>query len=177
MPRSGSGISGGGSGSGFGVLPWLGGALLGSAGTLMLLYLRGGEGRSPQASSFLSRRRRAGTVSTYHAAHGDQLSGTFLTDLLAALWERVALASAAKLRAAVEPAFAEALPGPLRSLRFTRVSMGGVPVRLDNVVVHDPRTNADGAECVEFELDVVWDGLMDGEHVCGLWRLTIGFCS
>ena len=150
------------------LFPWVGGMILGSAATASLIYgihlakNRGGP------DSFLARNKnkKKTIASTYQATHGEQLSGTFLTDLLAALWKHIAEAGAIKLRSTMEPMFPDMLPGPLRSLHFTKVSLGDVPLQLDNIVVHDLQTHNDaddddGVEFVEYEMDVVWDGRMD----------------
>jgi len=146
------------------LFPWVGGMILGSAATASLMYgLFLAKNRGDQSSSFLARtnNKKKTIASTYQATHGEQLSGTFLTDLLAALWKHIAEAGAMKLRNTLEPMFPDMLPGPLRSLHFTKVSLGDVPLRLDNIVVHDRQTHNDGVEFVEYEMDVVWDGRMD----------------
>ena len=60
--------------------------------------------------------------------------------------------------------FPDMLPGPVQSLKFTKVDLGDVPLQLDNIVVHRLQTNSDGVEYVEYEMDVVWDGRMDSEY-------------
>lgn len=78
----------------------------------------------------------------------------FLTDILAQLWSYIKVAAAASIRESVEPEF-KTLPGPLSGLKFTKIDLGNVPIRMDNVVVHkcDTKNNT-----LQFDLDLVWDG-------------------
>lgn len=85
--------------------------------------------------------------------------------MLAALWKQVNAVAASEIRSAVEPMFAE-LPSPLSSLRFTKVCLGHVPLRLENIVVHECkqntfRENDNAHDYVQFNVDVVWDGECD----------------
>ena len=43
------------------------------------------------------------------------------------------LAIAKSVKETVEPMFKETLPGPLSSLHFTKLDLGTVPIRMDNV--------------------------------------------
>lgn len=102
--------------------------------------------------------------SAYASSHARSSSSasdeTFLTDLLKALWPHVNAAAATEIARCAAPNF-EALPVPLRGLRFTKLSLGRVPVRLDNVIVHDCARNSCGRDYVQFDADVVWDGDCD----------------
>ena len=40
-----------------------------------------------------------------------------------------------EIKDTVEPSFAD-LPGPLAKLHFTKIDLGTVPIRMDNVIVH-----------------------------------------
>lgn len=106
----------------------------------------------PSASS----RGAASSSASAIAATGEQVG--FLTDIMAQLWPYVKVAAAASIQESVEPAFAT-LPGPLSKLHFTRIDLGSVPIRMDNVVVHrvDEKNNT-----LQFDLDLVWDGECDG---------------
>jgi Ca2+-dependent lipid-binding protein len=77
-----------------------------------------------------------------------------LTGLLAQLWDHINAAGCQIVREAVEPALKENLPAPLNTMHFTKLDLGKIPLRLDNIVVHE-KTD-DGV--VQFDLDVVWDG-------------------
>jgi len=146
-------------GGGSNVVSLLGGMFLGAAAAVGFLYL--GNMISTTNSATNKLRNAKHPSSTYALTHAHQLSGTFLTDLLAALWKHIAQAAATKIRNTMEPMFHDMLPGPVQSLKFTKVSLGDVPLQLDNIVVHKLQTNADGVEYVEYEMDVVWDGMMD----------------
>ena len=58
----------------------------------------------------------------------------------------------------VEPILASTLPGPLASLRFVKVDLGGVPISITGVDVH--KTDNDG---IKVDMDVVWEGHSDIE--------------
>lgn len=104
------------------------------------------------------------TPSSYAAATaGDRTSGSFLSDVIAALWAQVNLAVSTEVKNTVEPMFKDLLPGPLKTLHFTKLSLGEVPLRLDNCIVHECKTNKNGTKYVQIEIDVVWDGLCDIE--------------
>jgi hypothetical protein len=76
----------------------------------------------------------------------------FLSDLVAQLWGYINAAGSAMIQEIVEPMLKEMLPGPLSSTRFTKIDLGKVPLKLDNIVVHD--ATADGA--VQFDVDLHW---------------------
>lgn len=78
----------------------------------------------------------------------------FLSDLLAQLWSYINAAASQNIKETVEPQF-KTLPGPLSTLHFTKCDLGQVPLRLDNIIVHDvdKATNT-----LQFDVDVHWDG-------------------
>jgi Ca2+-dependent lipid-binding protein len=81
----------------------------------------------------------------------------FLSDLLAQLWGYINIAASKTIKESVEPSFKD-LPGPLSTLHFTKVDLGDVPIRLDNIVVHEVNKEAN---TLQFDLDVLWDGACD----------------
>jgi Ca2+-dependent lipid-binding protein len=83
----------------------------------------------------------------------------FLSDLLAQLWGYINIAASQTIQESVEPSFKD-LPGPLATLHFTKVDLGSVPIRLDNIVVHEVNKEAN---TLQFDLDVLWDGACDIE--------------
>mmetsp|Transcript_16962 Transcript_16962/g.37044 ORF Transcript_16962/g.37044 Transcript_16962/m.37044 type:complete len:896 (+) Transcript_16962:122-2809(+) len=98
------------------------------------------------------------------AADADQRTGSFLTDVIASLWSHVNAAVSAEIQNTAEPMFREMLPGPLKSLHFTKCSLGNVPLRLDNAIVHPcQKHSVTGKDYVRMEMDVVWDGRCDIE--------------
>jgi hypothetical protein len=71
------------------------------------------------------------------------------------LWTYIKIAGADTIRESVEPSFAD-LPGAMKTCRFTKIDLGDVPIRMDNIVVH-PLQNG----MVKFDLDLLWDGECD----------------
>jgi hypothetical protein len=71
----------------------------------------------------------------------------------------------------VEPILASTLPGPLSNLRFVKLDLGTIPLRLSNVDVH--KTANDG---IKLDLDVNWEGKcdieLDGARVPKIVKLT-----
>lgn len=58
----------------------------------------------------------------------------------------------------VEPILASTLPGPLKNLRFTKLDLGHVPLRLGAVDVH--KTTMGG---IKLDMDVDWESKSDIE--------------
>ena len=87
------------------------------------------------------------------AASGEHVG--FLTDILKNLWPYIRVAGAASIKDTVEPMFKDMMPPGLKGLQFTKIELGTVPIRMDNVVVHkvDQKNNT-----LQFDLDMVWDG-------------------
>ena len=82
----------------------------------------------------------------------------FLADIVKQLWPYINIAVSDTIRDTAEPMFEKMLPAPLRSLHFTKIDLGTVPIRLDNVVVHDVDLES---SALAFDLDVIWDGNLD----------------
>ncbi|CAB9506684.1 Extended synaptotagmin-2 [Seminavis robusta] len=80
---------------------------------------------------------------------------SFLTDLLHEMWDYLNVAGAAVIRDSVEPYFQD-LPGPFKTLRFTKMDLGHSPIRMDNLKV---RKIQDGM--IQIDLDIVWNGHCD----------------
>ena len=72
----------------------LGGMLIGATGAVGLMYYCNMLSTSADAGK-ARLRERGPSRSTYALTHAHQLSGTFLTDLLAALWKHIAEAGTA----------------------------------------------------------------------------------
>lgn len=92
------------------------------------------------------------------AEHGLAEHVGFLSAVMRELWPYIDKAAAAMVKEMMEPMFADMLPGPLKTLKFTKLDLGTVPVELDNVLVHK-RSNDD--KLVQFDLDIVWNGDCD----------------
>lgn len=120
-------------------------------------------GKSSRTLDGTTGRSLALKTSPYSAASAIDRSGSFLTDLIASIWSQVNMAVSTEVKNTVEPMFKEMLPGPLKTLHFTKLSLGDVPLRLDNCIVHECKTNMVGKKYVQIEIDVVWDGECDIE--------------
>jgi len=55
-----------------------------------------------------------------------------------------------------EPMFKTMLPGPLKTLHFTKIDLGTVPLRLNGVLVS--KTASEG---IKLDMNVDWDGECD----------------
>jgi len=82
----------------------------------------------------------------------------FLTDIMKQLWPYINIAGSDTIRDTAEPMFKEMMPGPLATLHFTKIDLGTVPIRLDNVTIHDVNLEEN---TLQFDMDVVWDGNCD----------------
>lgn len=56
----------------------------------------------------------------------------------------------------VEPIFASTLPGPLATLRFIKVDLGHVPMRVSEVDVHKVDNGG-----IKLDMNVTWEGRSD----------------
>lgn len=108
-----------------------------------------GGGNDEVVSRSASSRSAAAAI----AASGEHVG--FLTDILKNLWPYIRVAGASSIKETVEPMFKDMMPGPLKGLQFTKIDLGTVPIRMDNVVVHkvDQKNNM-----LQFDMDMVWDG-------------------
>lgn len=85
---------------------------------------------------------------------GKQHRVSFLTEIIEELWDYLNIAGADTIRATLEPMLSEMRPAILVS----KMDLGKVPPRLDNIVVH--KINKD-VGYLKFDMDVVWDGQCD----------------
>lgn len=85
-----------------------------------------------------------------------KIDPSFLTDIMEQMWPYMKIAGAETIRASVEPSFA-ALPGPMKTCRFTKLDLGDIPMSMDNILVHPLKP--DGS--IQFDLDLEWDGECD----------------
>ena len=108
--------------------------------------------------SLLSRSIIAMASSTSPPSH------SFLSEIMKQLWDYINVAGADSMRASIEPCFQD-LPGPLKTLRFTKIDLGKIPMRIDHIVVHDKNTtnilNTTGSSMVQIDMDLIWDGDCD----------------
>lgn len=94
----------------------------------------------------------------------------FLNDIIEQLWPNINVAGCRMVKEIVEPMFATMLPGPLASLKFVKLDLGNVPIRVSKVDVH--KTDNAG---IKLDMDVTWDGQsdidLDGKMVPKLVRI------
>jgi len=132
---------------------------VGAALTVVHYLNKGSRGES--SPRMRSRGPQSSITSSYANSSSYQRTGSFLTDLLASLWKQFNVAVSEEIKRAVQPLFKEMLPGPLKSLRFKKISLGDVPLKLDNCVVHESQRNQNNQEYVQIEVDCIWDGACD----------------
>ncbi|GKT47637.1 extended synaptotagmin-2 [Colletotrichum spaethianum] len=91
-------------------------------------------------------------------ASGGTESAGFLNDIIEQLWPNINVAGCKMVKDIVEPMFATMLPGPLSSLKFVKLDLGPVPMRVSEVDVH----KADNGG-IKLDMDVIWEGKSDIE--------------
>jgi Ca2+-dependent lipid-binding protein len=82
----------------------------------------------------------------------------FLNDLIAQLWPNINIAGCAMVKDMVEPMFKTMLPGPLAGLKFTKMDLGPVPIKVSQVDVI--KTDSGG---ISLDMDVTWHSKSDFE--------------
>ncbi|KAF3040655.1 hypothetical protein E8E12_001209 [Didymella heteroderae] len=99
----------------------------------------------------------SGLADTLTASGGAESAG-FLNDIVEQLWPNINVAGCKMVKEIVEPILASTLPGPLKNLRFTKLDLGAVPLRLGAVDVHKTTTGG-----IKLDMDVVWESKSDIE--------------
>ncbi|KAK6514439.1 hypothetical protein TWF281_004640 [Arthrobotrys megalospora] len=97
----------------------------------------------------------AGLIDKLTASGGTESVG-FLNDIVEQLWPNINVAGCRMVKDIVEPMFASMLPGPLATLRFAKLDLGPVPMKLSEVDVH--KTDHGG---IKLDMDVTWEGQSD----------------
>ena len=144
-----------------GVFSLLPGFILGSISTVAvgyhLLKEKSEDEEREEQERFESLVLRKSTRSSQSAAlmNGSE-HVNLLTDIVSRLWENINPAGGKTIVDCVEPMFKDMLPGPLKTLHFTKCDLGHIPFRFDNIVVH-PRKG----DNVQFDIDIIWDGKCD----------------
>jgi hypothetical protein len=87
-------------------------------------------------------------------------SPSFLSDIMKQLWDYINVVGADSMRASIEPYFQD-LPGLLKTLRFTKIDLGKVPMRVDNILVQDRNTTRNTGGMVQIDMDMIWDSDCD----------------
>ncbi|KAK1727089.1 hypothetical protein CaCOL14_006958 [Colletotrichum acutatum] len=99
----------------------------------------------------------AGIVDKLTASGGTESAG-FLNDIIEQLWPNINVAGCRMVKEIVEPMFATMLPGPLASLKFVKLDLGNVPMRVSEVDVHKVDNGG-----IKLDMDVIWEGKSDIE--------------
>jgi Ca2+-dependent lipid-binding protein len=93
------------------------------------------------------------------------VGNSFVSNLIHELWGNIDVYLSSMIRETVEPMMAQTLPSPLSSLKFTKLSLGQDPIRLENftVVQEDshPRGASTGPTVVKVYIDVTWQARCD----------------
>ena len=79
-----------------------------------------------------------------------------MNDIVRQLWPNINVAGSQMIKDIAEPMFKTMLPGPLKSLHFTKIDLGTVPMKLNGVLV--TKTDTDG---IKLDMNVDWDGECD----------------
>ncbi|OHE90434.1 C2 domain-containing protein [Colletotrichum orchidophilum] len=99
----------------------------------------------------------AGIVDKLTASGGTESAG-FLNDIIEQLWPNINVAGCRMVKEIVEPMFATMLPGPLASLKFVKLDLGNIPMRVSEVDVHKVDNGG-----IKLDMDVTWEGKSDIE--------------
>jgi hypothetical protein len=125
--------------------------------------------RNPQSMEFqdiIMKTLSGSTTGGQHCDDGTHVN--FVSDVICRLWPYINKAGSEMIISTVQPMFADMMPGPLKSLKFTKVDLGTVPMIIDNVIVHElgnpaaTTTSATpGSGCLQFDWDVIWHSSSD----------------
>lgn len=74
------------------------------------------------------------------------------------LWPNVNVAVSEIIKTTVEPMFKTMLPGPLKTLHFTKIDLGPVPMKLSNA-----KTTKSDVDGIKLDLNLDWVGKADIE--------------
>jgi len=99
----------------------------------------------------------AGLIGKLTASGGTE-SVDFLNDIVEQLWPNINVAGCRMIKDIMEPMFASMLPGPLATLRFVKLDLGPIPIKISEVDVH--KTDHGG---IKLDMDVTWEGKNDIE--------------
>lgn len=100
--------------------------------------------------------RVTAAVAASLASGGTERVG-FLNDMVEHMWDYINVMAANMTRETIEPMFAEMLPGPLSSIKFSKIDFGKNPVKFDNIDVHKHESKNE----MQLLIDITWDGDCD----------------
>jgi Ca2+-dependent lipid-binding protein len=95
----------------------------------------------------------------------------FLNNIVKQLWPHINAAGSKMVKEIVEPMFKTMLPGPLKTLHFTKIDLGPVPLRLSNALT--TKTEVDG---IKLDLNVDWVGKADIELDADMMPAMVSSC-
>lgn len=81
----------------------------------------------------------------------------FLNDMIEHTWDYINVIGANMTRETIEPMFAEMLPGPLSSMKFSKIDLGKNPIKFDNIDVHKHEWKNE----MKLDIDINWNGDCD----------------
>jgi hypothetical protein len=87
------------------------------------------------------------------------------------LWPNINVATGNLIKEIVEPMFKTMLPGPLKTLHFTKIDLGPVPLQLSNA--QTTKTEADG---IQLDMNVDWVGKADIEMDADMMPALVSSC-
>lgn len=87
------------------------------------------------------------------------------------LWPNINVAVSKMIKDIVEPMFKTMLPGPLKTLHFTKIDLGPIPLRLSNA--RTTKTEVDG---IQLDLNVDWKGKADIEMDADMMPALVSSC-
>ena len=74
------------------------------------------------------------------------------------MWPNICVVGSRMTKEIVEPILASTLPGPLSNLRFVKLDLGKVPLRVSAVDTHKTPSGA-----IKLDMDLIWEGQSDIE--------------
>lgn len=81
-----------------------------------------------------------------------------MNDIVKLLWPNINAAGSKMVKEIVEPMFKTMLPGPLKTLHFTKIDLGPVPLKLSNA-----KTTKSEEDGIKLDMNVDWVGKADIE--------------
>lgn len=99
-------------------------------------------------------------------------STEFLNDIVKQLWPNINAYGSKTIKDVVEPMFKTMLPGPLKTLHFTKIDLGPEPLRLSNA-----RTTRTDAEGIKLDMNVDWASKSDIEMDADMMPALVSLIS
>jgi len=88
------------------------------------------------------------------------------------MWPNINVAGSQMLKDIADPMFKQMLPSPFKSLHFTKVDLGTVPIRFNKVLATKTESNG-----IKLDMNVEWEGQsdieLDGDMIPKLVRRSL----